>query len=112
VTGVQWLNHVKLLSVRLITLKNINLSLNAKPVLHNISFDLLEHQCWAILGANGAGKSSFLKLVRGDLWHNPNEGTRTYFLTDPSRESPIGAKEQIAFVSPELQDRYSKLESG
>jgi molybdate transport system ATP-binding protein len=110
VTGVQWLNHVKLLSVRLITLKNINLSLNAKPVLHNISFDLLEHQCWAILGANGAGKSSFLKLVRGDLWHNPNEGTRTYFLTDPSRESPIGAKEQIAFVSPELQDRYSKLE--
>ena len=91
------------------TLKNINLSLNAKPVLHNINFTLLEHQCWLILGANGAGKSSLLKLLRGDLWHNPNEGTRTYFLTDPPRESPIGAKEQIAFVSPELQDRYARL---
>ncbi len=109
-TGVQWLRHVKLLFVRLITLENINLSLNAKPVLQNINFTLLEHQCWAILGANGAGKSSFLKLLRGDLWHNPNEGTRTYFFTDPPRESPIGAREQIAFVSPELQDRYSKLE--
>ncbi len=92
------------------TLANINLSLNAKPVLHNINFTLLEHQCWAILGANGAGKSSLLKLVRGDLWHNPNEGTRRYFFTDPPRESPIGAKEQIAFVSPELQDRYARLE--
>jgi molybdate transport system ATP-binding protein len=96
--------------VRLVTLENINLSLNAKPVLQDINFLLLEHQCWAILGANGAGKSSFLKLVRGDLWHNPNEGTRTYFFTDPPRSSPIGAKAQIAFVSPELQDRYSKLE--
>ncbi len=96
--------------MRLVTLVNINLSLNAKPVLQHINFTLLEHQCWVILGANGAGKSSFLKLVRGDLWHNPNEGTRTYFLTDPPRTSPIGAKEQIAFVSPELQDRYSKLE--
>jgi molybdate transport system ATP-binding protein len=110
VTEVSSLRHVKLLVVRLVTLANINLSLNTQPVLHNINFSLLEGQCWAILGANGAGKSSFLKLVRGDLWHNPNEGTRTYFLTDPPRESPIGAKEQIAFVSPELQDRYSKLE--
>jgi molybdate transport system ATP-binding protein len=96
--------------VRLVSLENINLSLNAKPVLHHINFTLLEHQCWLILGANGAGKSSLLKLLRGDLWHNPNEGTRTYFFTDPPRESPIGAKEQIAFVSPELQDRYNKLE--
>jgi molybdate transport system ATP-binding protein len=110
VTGVSLLTRVKLLVVRLVTLENINLSLNTQPVLHNINFTLLEHQCWTILGANGAGKSSFLKLVRGDLWHNPNEGTRTYFFTDPPRDSPIGAKEQIAFVSPELQDRYSKLE--
>ena len=44
------------------------------------------------------------------MWHNPNEGTRTYFFTDPPRESPIGAKEKISFVSPELQDRYTKLE--
>jgi molybdate transport system ATP-binding protein len=94
----------------LVALENINLSLNAQPVLHNINFTLLEGQCWAILGANGAGKSSFLKLVRGDLWHNPNEGTRTYFFTDPPRESPIGVKEKIAFVSPELQDRYGRLE--
>ena len=96
--------------VLLMTLSNINLSLNAQPVLHNINFTLLEHQCWAILGANGAGISSFLQLVRGDLWHNPNEGRRTYFFTDPPRISPIGAKGKIAFVSPEIQDRYSKLE--
>ncbi len=100
--------RVKLLFV-LVTLANINLSLNAQPVLHHINFTLLEGQCWLILGANGAGKSSFLKLVRGDLWHNPNEGVRTYFFTDPARTSPIGAKEQIAFVSPELQDRHSRL---
>ncbi len=110
VTGVELPTRVKLLLVRLVTLANINLSLNAKPVLQNINFSLLEGQCWAILGANGAGKSSFLRLVRGDLWHNPNEGTRTYFFTNPSRTSPIGAKEQIAFVSPELQDRYTRLE--
>jgi molybdate transport system ATP-binding protein len=110
VTDVELPTRVKLMLVRLVTLENINLSLNAKPVLYDINFTLLEHQSWAILGANGAGKSSFLKLVRGDLWHNPNEGRRTYFFTNPPRESPIGAKEQIAFVSPELQDRYARLE--
>jgi molybdate transport system ATP-binding protein len=61
-----------------------------------------------VIGANGAGKSTLLKVLRGDLWHTG--GSRTYFFTDPTRESPIGARERIALVTPELQDRLRRLE--
>jgi molybdate transport system ATP-binding protein len=95
----------------LVKLEAVNVSLNSKTILENISFMLRAGQCWLIAGANGAGKSTFLKLVRGELWPDVGIGSREFALVgDEPRSSPIGVRERIALVSPESQDRLVRLE--
>ena len=92
----------------LIALEQISLNLNHRQILEGIDLVLERGDVLRVIGANGAGKSTLLKVLRGDLWHT--SGSRTYFFTDPPRESPIGAREHIALVTPELQDRLRRLE--
>jgi molybdate transport system ATP-binding protein len=95
----------------LVKLEAVKLSLNNSLILENISFSLQPGQCWLISGANGAGKSTFLKLVRGELWPDVGIGLRRFALVgDESRSSPIGVRERMAIVSPEAQDRLVRLE--
>ena len=92
----------------LIALQNASVNLNHSCLLEQIELSLEQRDVLRVVGGNGAGKSTLLKLLRGDLW--PTSGSRTYFFTDPPRESPIGARERIALVTPELQDRLRRLE--
>jgi molybdate transport system ATP-binding protein len=96
--------------VRLIELVGASLRLNDTDILEGIYFSLSHGEVIWLRGANGAGKSSLLKLLRGDLW--PTSGGRRYGFTDPPRASPIGARERIALVTPEMQDRLRRLEYG
>lgn len=89
----------------LIHLKNASLKLNQRLLLENISLELRTGDVLQIRGANGSGKSTFLKLLAGQHWQT--SGSRTYHFTVP-RTTPIGAS--IALVSPEMQERYQRLE--
>jgi molybdate transport system ATP-binding protein len=104
-------DHVSNLVSPLVKLEAVNVSLNSKTILENISFTLQAGQCWLVSGANGAGKSTFLKLVRGEFWPDVGIGSREFALVgDEPRSSPIGVRERIALVSPESQDRLVRLE--
>jgi molybdate transport system ATP-binding protein len=92
----------------LIELTDVSCRVGGKPVLSNISWSLLRGEHWAVLGSNGAGKTSFLRLVRGDLWPSPGYGKRTYYLNGSPRTSPIGLKERTGLVSSELLDEYGR----
>jgi molybdate transport system ATP-binding protein len=91
----------------LIRLKNAGLELNHQILLEKINLEIFQGDVLHLIGGNGSGKSTLLKLLSGDHWHS--SGTRTYYFTNPPRSSPIGAKQQIALVSPELQERYQRL---
>jgi molybdate transport system ATP-binding protein len=91
----------------LIALRKVGLELNQVVLLENINLEIVKGSVLHLLGDNGSGKSTLLKLLYGQLWHS--SGTRTYYFTNPPRSSPIGAKEQMALVSPELQERYQRL---
>jgi molybdate transport system ATP-binding protein len=71
-----------------------------KRILENIGFRLLEKQHWLITGHNGAGKSTFAKLLRGDL--SPAVGGTVRWC---GREDvPIWERHaQIALVSSDVQ---------
>ena len=64
----------------LIELSNVEVALNGTIVLHDINWQLHAGEHWAILGSNGSGKSTFLRLIRGDLWPVPGKGERIYRL--------------------------------
>jgi len=50
-----------------LSIRNLNVRLGKKEVVRDLNADLLAGQLTAIVGANGAGKSTFLKAVTGEL---------------------------------------------
>ena len=91
----------------LIDIRNVNVTLQGQRILTNVSWQLRKGEHWAVMGANGAGKSTFLKLIKGDLWPDHGSGgRRIYHLRGNVQESPVGVREDIAFISPETQDAY------
>ena len=89
----------------LVKLARASLYVGYRPVLRAIDWELREGEHWAIFGANGSGKTSFLKLLYGDL--SPALGgiiERSGF----SSGTPIfDWKRQVGYVSPELQADYA-----
>ena len=95
----------------IVQLDNVCVSLAGKRILHGINWRWQPGECWAVLGANGSGKSTFLRLVAGELHPDPVDGgQRTYGLTGELSTSAVGVRERIAFVSPEQQERYLNIE--
>jgi molybdate transport system ATP-binding protein len=102
---------IPLAQTALIALEHVNVDLNGTRVLHDITWSLEPGRHWAVLGANGAGKSTFLRLLRGEIWPAPIDGgRRTYCLDGTPTESPIGVRMHIALVSAEQQTRYMRTE--
>jgi molybdate transport system ATP-binding protein len=75
-----------------------------------VSFALRRGERWLLLGANGAGKTVLLKLLRGDLWPTPTgrEARRYRFDSGDVDTQPQAAFERIAYLGPERQDRYAR----
>jgi molybdate transport system ATP-binding protein len=90
----------------LVRIENADVSLDGAPVLFGITWELKPGEHWAVTGRNGSGKTTFLKLLSGEVWPDPVRGRRLYCLDGEAEESPLGAKERISYVSPELQDSY------
>jgi molybdate transport system ATP-binding protein len=88
-----------------VALRRVSLYVDYRPVLRDVCWDVFEDEHWAIFGANGAGKTSLLKLLYGDL--APALGGRIERRGIP-RGTPIAAwKRLIGYVSPELQSDYA-----
>ena len=51
----------------MIELKNVTLAFGKEPLFEDVSLKLTKENCYGVIGANGAGKSTFLKLLNGDL---------------------------------------------
>ena len=51
----------------LITVSNLSLSFNGTPLYKDVDLKFTEGNCYGVIGANGAGKSTFLKILSGEL---------------------------------------------
>lgn len=51
----------------MITVTNISLSFAGSKLFDNVNLKFLPGNCYGIIGANGAGKSTFLKILSGEL---------------------------------------------
>ena len=71
--------------------KNIKFSYNNQIVLENVNFEVEENDYMAIVGPNGGGKSTLLKLILGFL--TPVSGSIKTF-----GKNPILARKQIGYV--------------
>ena len=59
----------------MISTANITIQFGAKPLFENVSIKFGEGNRYGLIGANGSGKSTFMKILGGDL--EPTSGTVT-----------------------------------
>ena len=51
----------------MLKVNNLSISFNAKQLFSNVNLEFKDDNCYGIIGANGAGKSTFLKILSGEL---------------------------------------------
>jgi molybdate transport system ATP-binding protein len=89
----------------LLRISGADLYVDYRAVLRDVNWELRAGEHWAVFGANGAGKSTFLKLLYGDL--APALGG-TIERSGFPLGTPIDAwKRQVGYVSPALQSDYA-----
>lgn len=89
----------------LIELRDASVTLEGRVVLEHLNWKLERGVHTAILGGNGAGKSTFLRLIAGQLWPVPAR-SRLYGFGAAPTWTPLLAREKIALLSPEIQEVY------
>ena len=89
----------------LLRLRNVDLYVGYRAVLRAVNWQLRQGEHWAVFGANGAGKSSFLKLLYGDL--SPALGGKIERVGFPAGTPIFEWKRRVGYVSPELQSLYA-----
>ncbi len=88
----------------LIVVEHADAWLGSRPVLRDISWRLEAGEQWLVTGANGSGKSTFLRLLHGQLRPAIGGAVRWPALGDPRDIWQL--RKQVAWISPELQAAY------
>jgi ATPase subunit of ABC transporter with duplicated ATPase domains len=57
----------------MITVSDLSLSFGTKPLFKDVNLKFTPGNCYGIIGANGAGKSTFLKILSGEIDHYSGE---------------------------------------
>jgi iron complex transport system ATP-binding protein len=48
--------------------EQVSVTLGGLPVLQHVSFCIMPGEHWAVLGGNGSGKTTVLRVLAGYLW--------------------------------------------
>ncbi|WP_341837666.1 ATP-binding cassette domain-containing protein [Chitinophaga pollutisoli] len=57
----------------MISVKNVTLSFGKRVLFDEVNINFTKGNCYGVIGANGAGKSTFLKILSGEI--EPNKGS-------------------------------------
>ena len=53
----------------MLTVTNVSMNFSGQPLFKDVDLKFTPGNCYGIIGANGAGKSTFLRILSGDLDH-------------------------------------------
>jgi ATPase subunit of ABC transporter with duplicated ATPase domains len=84
----------------LITVSDVSLKFSEKPLFKDVNIKFTPGNCYGIIGANGAGKSTFLKVLSGEQEHDAGTISMT-----PGQRMAVLKQDHFAF------DRYSVKET-
>ena len=83
----------------MITVSDVSLSFSEKPLFKDVNLKFNKGNCYGIIGANGAGKSTFLKLLSGELEKDSGE----IFMT-PGERMAVLKQDHFAFDEYSVKD--------
>ena len=94
----------------LIRIRKADVFLNNKLVLHAVDWTMKYKENWAVVGVNGAGKTSFMKLIFGELI--PIDGGEDRWFGNEEHGPLSDARKRIGFVSADYQEKYTPTTLG
>ena len=95
------------MSETILEVDNINCAYDNVPVIFGVSFEVKEKELVAIVGANGAGKSTIMKTIAGLI--HPKKGTIKYKGKDISHlPASMILRRGISYI-PEGRRLFAKL---
>ena len=84
----------------MITVSNLSLSFSGQALFKNVDLKFTEGNCYGVIGANGAGKSTFLRILSGEL-----EPTGGEVILDAKNRMSVLKQDHFAF------DAYTVLDT-
>jgi len=84
----------------MITVSNLSLRYGKRTLFEDVNLKFTQGNCYGIIGANGAGKSTFLKILSGDI--DPTSGSVSF---TPGERMAVLSQNHYAF------DEYSVIET-
>jgi molybdate transport system ATP-binding protein len=103
--GLEAKNRSSRFGPLLLGLSHVDVYVEYRAVLRDLNWRLRRGEHWSVFGANGAGKSSFLKLLYGDL--SPALGGQIERPGFPRGTPIMEWKRRVGYVSPELHSIFS-----
>src|SRR5690625_2651172 len=98
------MSQLEINGTNIISLENILWRRGEKTILNDISWEVNKGEHWALLGLNGSGKTSLLKVITGYQW--PNKGDVSVFGYEFGRVNIQQLRKSIGWVSTSLDDRF------
>ncbi|HLQ41134.1 MAG TPA: ABC transporter ATP-binding protein [Tetragenococcus sp.] len=87
----------------LIEFEGVNFNRGQQKILRNLNWQMADDDNWAILGLNGSGKTTMLKMITGYLW--PSNGELTVLGERFKHTSIPELRKRIGWISTDLQHR-------
>ena len=82
----------------MISAKGVTLQFGARKLFSDVNITFSQGNCYGLIGANGSGKSTFLKILSGDM-----EATAGEIIVTPDKRISVLKQDQFAF------DEYTVL---
>src|SRR5699024_903683 len=89
--------------IMLIEFEGVNFNRGQQKILRNLNWQMADDDNWAILGLNGSGKTTMLKMITGYLW--PSNGELTVLGERFKHTSIPELRKRIGWISTDLQHR-------
>jgi zinc transport system ATP-binding protein len=87
-----------------VTIENVSADVDHAPVLEDVTLSIKSHDFLSIIGPNGGGKTTLLKVILGLI--EPTKGTVTVFGTSPEEgRTKIGYLSQSISIDPNFPIR-------
>jgi iron complex transport system ATP-binding protein len=90
----------------IISLKNVTAFRDNFKILSGITLEIMEGQCCAIIGANGAGKSALVAVMSGFLW--PQEGSVSIFGETFGEVDVQSVRSKIGIIEPSRMPHFDE----
>ena len=84
----------------MITVENLSLQYGSRKLFDKVDLQFTTGNCYGIIGANGAGKSTFLRIISGEL-----DSTGGHVYIDPKARMSVLRQDQ------NMYDEYSVMDT-